>query len=811
MIVSQHLKVPMLVLQLFAAGMLLPAVADAGEVRVFPQKIDLSSAQDRQRVIVQQAFDNGITRDVTAKAVFESADQGIVRCEGNVVLPVGDGSTELTVTIDGERLSVPIRVRDAALSRPVSFRLDVMPVLTKGGCNKAGCHGSAGGQDGFGLSLFGSDPATDYKTLTRQWIGRRVKRSIPDESLLLTKATGEVPHTGGVKIEHDSDEYQALLRWVAAGAQYDTTSVPKVDSIQIYPERVVLEGPGAKQPLCIRAYYSDGTDRDVTSLCTFETTNKESAGVEAGEMIVAQKTGESFITARFDTHTVGLPIVVLADDEEFTWDPPAAHNYIDSAVFDKLMRLRITPAAICDDEAFLRRVTLDLCGRLPTVEEYRAFVESTNPKKRSERIDALIASDAFSDIWTMRWADLLQVRTGPGLSKKAINSYFTWLHTQIANRVPLDEMVHQLIAAGGGTFANAPCNYYETEKEVKKISENMAQVFLGMRLQCCACHNHPFDRWTQDDYYNFAAFFAQLGRKAGEDPRETIIFNAGKGEMRHPLDDRIMEPKFLGGDQPEVHDRDRREVLADWVTSPENPFFARHMANLIWDHFFHRGIVDDPDDARVSNPPVNPELLTALEAKLKEYQFQVRPLVRDICNSRTYQVATVSGRSSGADFDNFSRAKLRRMRAAVLLDAISQVTETDDKFETVLPGTRAVQIPDGSVATPFLSTFGRSPRKTVCTCEVKMEPNLSQALHLLNGDTVHTKIAAGGLIARRLEEKKSIADVIDELYIRCLSRTPGAGEKESLLKMVSEYENPQEGLSDVFWSLLNSKEFLFIH
>ena len=811
MIASQRLKVTALLVQFVVIGILHCTGANARELHAFPSEIDLSNAQDRQRVIVQEAFENGITRDVTAAAIFESADLDIARCEANIVIPVGDGNTEMTITFDGERLSVPIRVRDAAISRPVSFRLDVMPVLTKGSCNKAGCHGAAGGQDGFALSLFGSDPAADYETLTRQWVGRRVKRSIPDESLLLTKATGKVPHTGGVKIEHDGDEYRALLRWIAAGAQYDTASVPTVDSVQIYPERVVLEGPGAKQPVSVRAYYSNGTDRDVTSLCTFETTNRESVGVEAGEVVVAQKAGESFITARFDTHTVGLPIVVLDVDEDFTWDPPAANNYIDVAVYDKLMRLRIPPTAACDDETFLRRVTLDLCGRLPTVKEYREFVESTSPTKRPERIDTLIASDAFSDIWTMRWADLLQIRSGPDLSKKAINSYFGWLHAQVVNREPLDEMVHHLIAANGGTFANAPCNYYETEQEVKKISENMAQVFLGMRLQCCACHNHPFDRWTQDDYYSFAAFFAQLGRKAGEDPRETIIFNAGKGEIKHPVDDRIMEPKFLGGSEPEMGKRDRREVLADWVTSSENPYFARHMANLIWDHFFHRGIVDDPDDARASNPPVNPELLTALEAKLKEYQFQVRPLVRDICNSNTYQVATAPGRSRGAAIDNFSRAKLRRMRAAVLLDAISQVTETEDKFEAVLPGTRAVQIPDGSVGTPFLSTFGRSPRKTVCTCEVKMEPNLSQALHLLNGNTVHMKIEKGGLIARRLGEEKSISDVIDELYIRCLSRKPVAGEKESLLRLVSEYESPQEGLSDVFWSLLNSKEFLFIH
>jgi hypothetical protein len=375
----------------------------------------------------------------------------------------------------------------------------------------------------------------------------------------------------------------------------------------------------------------------------------------------------------------------------------------------------------------------------------------------------------------------------------------------------MDQMLRELLAANGGTFANPATNYYQNERDTLKVSENVAQVFMGMRIQCAQCHNHPFDRWTMDDYYSFAAFFSQVGRKPGEDPREAIIFNAGGGEVNHPVGGRQMPPKFLGGATPDLAGRDRREVMAGWLTSPENPYFATNLANIVWAHFFDRGIIHDVDDVRVSNPPVNPELLAELGRRFTEYKYDFKRLVRDICTSRTYQLATQTNESNASDLRNFSHATVRRIRSEILLDAITQITETKNKVPGLPLGARAVQVPDGNISTYFLTTFGRASRETVCSCEVKMEPSLSQALHLINGDTVHQRIEQGGLIARRLAENRTPQQVLEELYIRCYSRKPTPEEVASLLPSIDAAQDKKKVLEDIFWALLNSREFLFNH
>jgi hypothetical protein len=372
-------------------------------------------------------------------------------------------------------------------------------------------------------------------------------------------------------------------------------------------------------------------------------------------------------------------------------------------------------------------------------------------------------------------------------------------------------MVRELLGSNGGSFANPPTNFYQIERDTLKTSENVAQVFMGMRIQCAQCHNHPFDRWTMDDYYGFAAFFSQIGRKRAEDARETIVFNSGGGEVNHPVGNRRMAPKFLGGDTPDVQGKDRRVVMANWLASKENPYFARNLVNVVWAHFFGRGIIDEVDDVRVSNPPVNEPLIDTLATNFTNYNYDFKKLVKDICMSRTYQLSTQKNETNEADDTNFSHASLRRMRAEFLLDAISQVTDTSDKFRGLPVGARAVQISDGNTSTYFLTTFGRATRETVCSCEVKMEPNLSQALHLLNGDTVNSKISQGNLIKRRLDEGKLPQDILEELYIRCLSRRPTEAERTSLNAVLLQDPNQQQVLEDVFWALLNSREFLFNH
>ena len=456
-------------------------------------------------------------------------------------------------------------------------------------------------------------------------------------------------------------------------------------------------------------------------------------------------------------------------------------------------------------------MTLDVTGRLPTVDEYNAFLADVDPKKRDKLVDELLTRKEFVEIWVMKWAELLTIRTTNQISYKSMLLYYTWLQERVANNVPMNVMVQELLGSNGGTFANAATNYYQNETNTLKVAENVAQVFMGMRMQCAQCHNHPFDRWTMDDYYSFAAFFSQIGRKRGEDPREIIVFNSGSGEVRHPVGNRVMAPKFLGGETPDVAGKDRRQVMANWLASDENPFFSQNLSNIVWAHFFGKGIIQEVDDVRISNPPVNKELLDALSQKLREYNYDFKKLVRDICTSRTYQLSTKTNETNEKDTTNFSHATLRRMRAEVLLDAITQVTTTSNKFPGLPSGARAVQIANGNTSTYFLTTFGRAKRETVCSCEVKMEPNLSQALHMLNGDTVNAKVTQGGLVATRLGEEVPHEKIIEEIYIRCLTRKPTEKELTNLMELVSQEENKQQALEDVFWALLNSREFVFNH
>ena len=436
---------------------------------------------------------------------------------------------------------------------------------------------------------------------------------------------------------------------------------------------------------------------------------------------------------------------------------------------------------------------------------------STLPNKRELLVDELLNRKEFVELWVLKWAELLQIRTTNQVSKKAMLLYYNWLQDKIGNNVPTNVWVKELLSANGGTFKVPATNYYLIERDILKVSENVAQVFMGMRVQCAQCHNHPFDRWTQDDYYGFAAFFSQIGRKNTDDPRELVIFNSGGGEVRHPLGNRVMKPKFLGGIEPDVNGRDRREVLANWLASPENPYFAKNLGNMVWAHFFGKGIINEVDDVRISNPAVNQKLLDELGKRFTDYNYDFKKLVRDICTSRTYQLTTQPNDSNLSDTRNFARGPVRRIRAETMLDIVSEVTETQNKFDGLPRGARAVQIADGSISTYFLTTFGRPQRETVCSCEVRLEPTLSQSLHLMNGETVEPKIQQGRLIGTMLQEKKTPAQIIESLYMRCLSRAPGESERARLVASVDEAENKQQALEDVFWAILNSREFMFNH
>ncbi len=785
------------------------------DVKVFPADINLKTKQDHQGVVVQAIYSDGVTRDVTAQASFSVGNKSLVKFDKFTLTPVADGATELKVKFKDKALTVPVKVESAKLEQPISFTKDVMPVFTKAGCNTGGCHGSSRGKDGFRLSLFGYDPDGDYYRLTRESIARRINLAVPEESLLLEKSIGKVPHTGGERFKADSEFYQTILIWLKAGAPKDTAEVAKVVRLEVNPRQSVIEGLGDTQQLNVRAFYSDGTDRDVTSLTAFMTNNDVAVKVTETGKATALTRGEAFITVRYEGQATGVQVLAIPKGLNFTWPQVAENNYIDTLVNTKLRKLRIAPSELCDDATFLRRVNLDITGTLPTPDEVKKFLADPSATKREAVIDELLGRKEFVDLWVMKWAELLQVRSADQqtqMSAKSALQYFDWIEDEITRNVPVDQMVKELITATGPSFETPQANFYKIERDTLKLSENVAQAFMGVRVQCAQCHNHPFDRWTMNDYYSLAAFFAQVGRKSGEDPRETVIFNSASGGVKHPVSGKDVAPKFLGGPQPELaKGADRRQAFAEWLTAPDNPYFGRNLANIIWAQFFGKGIIDPVDDVRVSNPATNPELLDKLAAQLVAYRYDFKKLVRDICLSRTYQLSATPNATNAGDENNFARASVRRIRAEVLLDALSTVTGSTEKIKGLAPGARAIEIADGRTSTYFLTTFGRATRETPCSCEVKMEPNLSQALHLLNGDAVNAKVINGGLVKKLLKEGKEPDAIIEELYLRALGRFPTATEKTKLQAFFVDGKAKDIVLNDLFWSLLNAKEFVFNH
>jgi mono/diheme cytochrome c family protein len=787
-------------------------------LEVFPSQANLETSSDHQQFVALAKYSDDTTRDVTTEVNLQLAAEGIAKLEANKLTPLKDGNTQLHISYRDKKVSLPITVKDVSKVRPNSFRLDVMPVFMRAKCNTGSCHGSARGQDGFMLSLFGYDPEGDHFRITRELSSRRINLAIPEESLLIEKSIEAVPHTGGKLFEKGSVYYNDMLTWLKGGAKNDADDIPVPTGIEVLPRSLLLEGVGSTQQMTVVAKYSDGTDRDVTHLALFQGNNDNSASVTKDGLVTSNKRGEAFIMARFATFTVGSQVIVIPDNLQYTRPQVAETNYIDTLVNTKLHKLRIIPSGSCSDSAFIRRAFLDITGTLPEIEEQEKFIADQAPDKRAKLVDQLLGRKEFTEMWVMKFAELLQIRTQQNnqVSYKATLLYHNWLKEKIANNVPINKIVQEILSSTGGTFKNPPTNYYQIEKDTLKVAENAAQVFMGMRIQCAQCHNHPFDRWTMDDYYSFAAFFSQIGRKNAEDPREVIVYNSRGGEMKHIVSKKDMAPKFLGGETPEIaRGTDRREVVAEWMASPKNPFFATNLANIVWQHFFGVGIIEPVDDVRVSNPASNPELLDELAKKFTEYNYDFKRLVRDICNSQTYQRTTEANESNESDTRNFARSDLRRLRAEVLLDVITQVTQTKNKFQGLPLGARAIQIADGNVSNYFLTTFGRATRETVCSCEVKMDPSLSQALHLLNGDVTHTRIQQGRLIPTMMkQEGQTHGKTIENIYQRTLCRKPSDNEAKPLLAMLEKEEKPEEQtaiLEDVFWALLNSKEFMFNH
>ena len=786
------------------------------DLSVYPPRVELHRSDEGRRVVAVATQEDGVTIDVTELGSWRleavEADNGALAFEGGELTATTDASGVLSVEFGGRRAEVIVTAGGISHPPPASFRHDVIPILTVSGCNAGGCHGASRGKDGFRLSLFGFDPASDHHGLTREMVNRRLSLAAPDESLLLLKSIGAVTHTGGKRFEKSSERYEKLREWIADGAPNDLQGAPTVTGLSIYPPSAAIGAGGHAQRFIAVAAYSDGTSRDVTRLAVFQSNNETSASVNAEGVVTSDRRGEAFVSARFDTHTVGSQVLVLPTGSRFKPREEAPANYIDELVGQKLDTLRIHPSGACTDGEFLRRVCIDIAGRLPTPEETRYFVTSTEAGKRAAKVDELLEDPGFDCLWGQKWSDLLLVRTQPNrVEYKPMFKYSRWLTDQIASRRPLDEMVHDLLSSSGTTFDTPQTNFYQIEPDAKKIAENVAQTFLGIRLQCAQCHNHPFDRWTMDDYYGFTAFFTQIARKPTDDYREWMVFNRGSGESKHPVGGRSVPPKPLGDNPIDTNRRDRRAVIADWIVSPENPWFAPSVANRVWAHFFGIGVVDPVDDIRVSNPPSNPELFDRLGEQLIDYGYDLRRLVRDITLSNTYQRSCSPNESNAEDTRNFARAHPRRIPAETLLDCLSQATDAPGALPNLPAGSRATQIADGRAGNYFLTTFGRSRRETVCACEAKSEPTLSQALHLMNGSTIQGKLKEGRLIERKLQAGSDAEQVLDDLFLRSLARFPTESERSALLTALDGDTDPAAALQDVFWALLNSREFLFNH
>ena len=792
--------------------------AITAEFEVFPKDVNLKFMRDGQSMVVRITEPNGVHRDVTADAKFTMSDPSKAKVEKGVILPLADGETNVKIEWNGRSAEVPVKVEQAATDTPISFRLDVMPVFMKAGCNTGGCHGSARGKDGFRLSLFGYDAEGDHFRLTREIAGRRVNLALPEESMLITKNIGMAPHTGGKLFTKDSEIAQTLLRWLEAGAPNDAadkdgrTTTPTCTSLEMLPKSLLLEGPDQKFKITVRAHYSDGTDRDVSNLALFLTSNEGTAKIDKEGTISTGQRGEAFVMARFATHTVGSQVIVIPKELKYEWPQVEERNFIDQLVDQKIRNLRMTPSELCSDETFLRRANIDIVGMLPKSDEVTRFAADPDPQKRAKKIDELLAKPEFVDIWALKWSELLQVRTGQNQNGgyKATLTYYNWLHDELARNVPINQIARTLISANGSNLENPAANYYNLETDPLKLAEDTAQAFFGIRIQCAQCHNHPFDRWTMDDYRGFVAFFTQIARKDGEDPREKIIFNSGGGDSKHPVDNRVVLPKFLGGEAPDTNGKDRRKVLSEWIASPENPYFPRHIANIIWAQYMGRGIVEPVDDVRISNPASNPELLDALAKKIVEYDYDLRKIVRDVCLSRTYQITTRPNETNQLDERNFAHATIRRMRAEVMLDCINQVAETNDKYRGLPLGARAVEVADGKTSNYFLTTFGRKDREGICSRE-EVGPTLSQALHMLNGDNVEGKISQGGVVKKLMATNKTSREIVQELYLRTFGRQPTEAELVKLEPNWGVTEEQPKVYTDIFWALLNAKEFMFNH
>lgn len=797
-----------LLLSLAAVTLLPPALRAA--IIVTPAAVHLDSPEATEQLLVTETATGGKQVDRTRAAKYQSGDPAVVAVDATGLLtPLADGKTEIVVRDGAEVLRVPVEVTRLSRPAPISFEQDIIPILTKATCNSGGCHGKAEGQNGFKLSVFGFDPAADHQALTMEGRGRRVFPPSPDHSLVLLKAAALVPHGGGRKIEKDSLRYQRLRRWIAEGATLGSSTAPGV-SVEVEPAQREL-ALGGTQQLRVTAVDAAGRRRCVTSEAEYESNATPIAAVDRRGWVEAGGIpGEAAILVRYLGHVTVCRITLPRPGVRFARPPEA--NFIDRHVWDKLERLGIAPSELADDATFLRRVFLDTIGTLPTAAEARAFLASTDPQKRARLIDRLLDRSEYADYWAMKWSDLMRVDKDLVTPRGAV-AMTRWLRRQFTDNRPYDEFVRDILTARGSTGREGPAAFYVVMDSPEVLSRSVAQLFLGVRIACAQCHHHPSARWGQDDYYALAGFFTGVTRKKLPGGAEAIFTLKGT-DLNHPRNGKLVPARALGAPVADFSGTpDRRQVLAEWVTAADNPYFATAIANRLWSHYFGRGLVEPIDDLRQTNPATNEPLLADLARHVRDKKFDLKAVTRTLLNSRAYQLSARANDSNAGDAQNFSHAAVKALPAEVLLDAICQVTGVLEKFNGWPEGYRAIQIWDNRMPSYFFRIFGRPMRASVCECERSNEPSVSQALHLMNSAEIAEKIQAKTGTARRLAaSSKAPGEIIDELYLTALARFPSNRERATMLEaFTTAGADRRAATEDVLWTLLNSKEFLYNH
>jgi hypothetical protein len=812
--------------------------------------IALAGRDSWHQLLVTGTDAHGRQRDVTRFAKFQASPAGIVAVDDTgLVTPLKEGTATLDVSVGGLKASAKVVVSHLVQDLPVSFANQVVPIFTKFGCNAGGCHGKAGGQNGFALSLLGFEPEDDYEYLVKENRGRRLMPSAPDQSLLLLKATGILAHGGGKRIELDSPYYALVRRWIEQGMPQGTAKDPVVTRIEVLPKERLLHFEESQQ-LAVLAHLSDGSTQDVTRLSQFEANEMGMAEAGSTGLVTAKRRpGTVAIMARYQTH-VDTFRATIPLGKDIAQLPPLG-NFIDEHVFAQLKTLGLPPSGLCDDGTFLRRATIDIAGRLPTLEETKAFLADASKDKHARLVDRLLASEDYAYYFAGKWSAVLRNRRGnPGDDARPTNAFHAWIKDGLHQNKPFDQFVREVITVQGEEIKDPPVVWFREIREASAQMEDVAQLFLGQRVACAKCHHHPMEKWSQHDYWSMVAFFTRVEvkdpppvkSKKGEKPMKEpvrVLHKPGIAFAQHPRTKQTLKPSGLGAEPVSIsQDQDPRHALVDWMTTPDNPYFARTLVNRYWKHFFGRGLVDPEDDIRGTNPATNPALLDALAKSFVDSKYDLKKLVRTICLSSTYRLSAVPNADNASDRQNYSHFFLRRINAEVLLDAIDVVTGSETAFKGAPPKTRAVQLPDNQFDSYFLSIFGRPDSASPCECERSGDSTLAQSLYLFNSEellekirgkksaanpakketkvttmTTETRLASsGGRIQELLKDKRPDADKIRDLYLLAFSREPSADELRTTLSYLERKRDDMAGgYEDVLWALINTKEFMFNH